>query len=205
MIDIDNLQIVSPCAVAWDEMVGDDKIRYCGYCEKDVFNLTMMTRPEIETLLASQMSGRKICGQMRRRPDGKLVTADCVTVKEQLAGRGRGHLSAFLAMLLSFFGASSAFSQDAFDTTSNCDTNARNSVTAPDSTNAPALIGGGITMDPAPQKPAAVYDVELSPQRILTAAIAVVLLIVARRRSCLWVLGLATAASALIIGLAWGL
>lgn len=67
--------IASPCHVSWDAMQGDDRVRFCGQCEKNVYNLSAMTRDEAEALLASK--GETPCVRFYRRPDGTVLTADC--------------------------------------------------------------------------------------------------------------------------------
>src|SRR5690348_11198318 len=46
---LDRIQIASPCEASWDAMNGDDRVRFCGLCEKNVYNLSAMTRDEAET------------------------------------------------------------------------------------------------------------------------------------------------------------
>ena len=40
------LTIASPCTASWDDMEGDDKVRFCGECELNVYNLSAMTEGE---------------------------------------------------------------------------------------------------------------------------------------------------------------
>lgn len=69
----------------WDSMSGDEKIRHCNSCDKSVFNLAQMTRAEIEAVLLAQMNtGRTACIRMYKRPDGIVVTADCLSVRQKL-------------------------------------------------------------------------------------------------------------------------
>src|SRR3954467_13306285 len=60
-------------------MTGDDRVRRCPSCRKDVYNVTLLTRRELERLLASA-KGPLPCVRAYRRPDGTVVTRDCVTV-----------------------------------------------------------------------------------------------------------------------------
>src|SRR5579871_1632905 len=50
---LDNIRVASPCKAAWDDMVGDDVVRHCKQCDKDVFNLSNMTRDEAEGVIAA--------------------------------------------------------------------------------------------------------------------------------------------------------
>lgn len=124
-INIDALEVISPCSVDWNDMQGDDKIRFCGYCEKNVFNLVSMTRAEIAEALAGEVSRgnlKEVCVQIvKRRTDGKLVTADCVRSKERFALKPSAHrFVRFAAVLLAgFVGVNvGAAAQESFDETS---------------------------------------------------------------------------------------
>ncbi len=72
---LEKITVASPCHAQWDQMIGDDRVRYCGSCEKNVFNLSAMTRDEAESLIIA--SGSKICVRMYRRTDGTVMTEDC--------------------------------------------------------------------------------------------------------------------------------
>lgn len=72
---LDNLRVASPCNASWDEMKGDERVRFCGHCEKNVFNLSAMTRDEAEALILA--TNAKICVRMYRRADGTVLTEDC--------------------------------------------------------------------------------------------------------------------------------
>jgi hypothetical protein len=72
---LENLQIASPCSANWDEMAGDDRVRFCGQCEKNVHNLSAMPRAEAEALLVAKEG--EICVRLYRRADGTVISADC--------------------------------------------------------------------------------------------------------------------------------
>jgi hypothetical protein len=74
---LDNLRIASPCAQDWDEMAGDDRIRFCRRCQKNVYNLSSLTREEAERLVFEK-EGR-MCVRFYRRSDGTILTSDCPT------------------------------------------------------------------------------------------------------------------------------
>ena len=48
---LDVIQVASPCAAAWDEMKGDHRVRFCGHCQLNVYNLSEMSRDEVEKLV----------------------------------------------------------------------------------------------------------------------------------------------------------
>lgn len=79
---LEDVRIASPCSANWDEMLGNDRVRFCLACEKNVFNLSAMTREEGERLLADQ-SG-ETCVRLYQRADGTVLTSDCpVGVKKK--------------------------------------------------------------------------------------------------------------------------
>ena len=73
--DVDTLRVASPCPKAWDDMVGDDRVRFCDQCSLNVYNLSELTPAETQNLITS--SGGKLCGRLFRRADGTVLTKDC--------------------------------------------------------------------------------------------------------------------------------
>ncbi|HVG29441.1 MAG TPA: carboxypeptidase-like regulatory domain-containing protein [Pyrinomonadaceae bacterium] len=55
-------------------MSGDAQARHCRECDKQVYNFSLLTRGEIETLIAGA-EGR-LCARFSRRADGSIDTAD---------------------------------------------------------------------------------------------------------------------------------
>lgn len=74
-IELPNLRIGFACRQRWEDMVGDDRVRACGGCDRPVFNLSEMTRDEAERVLATR--GLTPCVRFYRRPDGTVMTTDC--------------------------------------------------------------------------------------------------------------------------------
>lgn len=96
---LDNIRVASPCNASWDEMLGDDRVRFCTSCEKNVFNLSAMPREDAERLLAERMNG-ELCVRFYQRADGTVMTQDCpvgVTKKRRklavLAAAGAGAMA----------------------------------------------------------------------------------------------------------------
>lgn len=69
---LDQVEIAIPCQVPWDSMRGDDRVRHCGQCKQNVYNVSELTRAEALRLV----SGRA-CLRIYRRPDNTVVTLDC--------------------------------------------------------------------------------------------------------------------------------
>ncbi|WP_434045650.1 MULTISPECIES: hypothetical protein [Sorangium] len=72
---LDSLRVASPCPAHWDEMAGDDRVRFCRTCEKSVYNLSAMPRDEAERLVRASAGG--LCVRLYQRADGTVLTADC--------------------------------------------------------------------------------------------------------------------------------
>jgi hypothetical protein len=95
---VDQIEIGSPCTVSWDEMRaagGDGRVRFCGQCRQNVYNVEAMSRVEARRLIGAR-EGR-VCVRILRRPDGTVVTADCWA--RLRAARRRGFLP-FLGMMV---------------------------------------------------------------------------------------------------------
>ncbi len=75
---LSDVRVASPCGADWEEMVGDEKVRFCLSCEKNVFNLSGMGADEAERLLAERAGGT-ICVRYYQRSDGTILTSDCPT------------------------------------------------------------------------------------------------------------------------------
>jgi hypothetical protein len=72
---LDDVRVASPCDRSWEDMRGDERVRFCEGCRKDVYNLSAMTRDEAEELI-NEREGR-VCVRLYRREDGTVLTADC--------------------------------------------------------------------------------------------------------------------------------
>lgn len=74
-IPLDQIRIASPCKASWAAMKGDDKVRFCGQCNLNVYNLSALSRTDAEALI-QEKEGR-LCVRFFRRLDGTVLTADC--------------------------------------------------------------------------------------------------------------------------------
>lgn len=72
---LDQVKVASPCNADWNQMQGDDKSRYCGKCEKNVYNLSAMSREDAELLILEKEGN--LCIRLYRRTDGTVLTEDC--------------------------------------------------------------------------------------------------------------------------------
>ena len=74
-IDLDSITVASPCTADWDAMQGDARVRFCGLCELNVYNLSEMGRDEAQELVRETEG--KICVRLYKRRDGTLISQDC--------------------------------------------------------------------------------------------------------------------------------
>jgi hypothetical protein len=91
----DDIGVATPCTADWNEMRGDERVRHCGQCRQNVYDLSTMTRAEaLATIRARE--GR-MCVRLFRRTDGTVVTSDCW---ERLRAARRRGTFAFVATLV---------------------------------------------------------------------------------------------------------
>ena len=84
---LNETRVASPCPASWEEMEGDEKVRYCSGCQLHVYNLSAMDLEEAaETLL--QREGR-LCVRFYRRRDGTILTSDCPVGVERVRKQRR--------------------------------------------------------------------------------------------------------------------
>src|SRR5258708_34877204 len=69
-----HVDIAAPCSADWSQMTGNDRVRFCGQCNLNVYNLSDMTRREAESLISS--SEGKLCARYYRRSPGTVFTND---------------------------------------------------------------------------------------------------------------------------------
>src|SRR5262249_18321977 len=72
---LEDVRVASPCGERWEAMHGDERVRFCDTCRKNVYNLSPMPRAEAQALLAEREGS--ICVRLYRRDDGTVITADC--------------------------------------------------------------------------------------------------------------------------------
>ena len=106
-----HVQVAAPCKVNWEEMLGDDRLRFCGQCSLNVYNLSSMTRADAEALM-TRTEGR-LCVKFYRRFDGSIITKDCpiglVAIKRRVSYAWQALVSVTFTFLAGF-GVHQAFS-----------------------------------------------------------------------------------------------
>jgi hypothetical protein len=79
-------------------MEGDDAVRFCGQCRKNVYNVAQLSRAEAIALI-ERAEGR-VCVQLTRRSDGTIATGDCWTQLRRARKRGLLALAAAAPAIL---------------------------------------------------------------------------------------------------------
>jgi hypothetical protein len=69
------LRVASPCTARWEDMKGDDKVRFCNHCQKNVYNLSTLSSTDAAALVKSKEG--KLCARFYQRTDGTVLTDDC--------------------------------------------------------------------------------------------------------------------------------
>src|SRR4051794_22432077 len=65
--------IPSPCPARWGSMPGDDRVRSCPACRKEVRNFEALAAEEVASLITAR--GNDLCGRLVRGGDGRILTA----------------------------------------------------------------------------------------------------------------------------------
>jgi hypothetical protein len=94
------VKVASPCPADWDRMIGDERARFCGQCELNVYNLSAMSTLEAESLIA-RTEGR-LCVRYYRRKDGSIITQDCPVGLRKLKRRAARIKKAVASLVLGF-------------------------------------------------------------------------------------------------------
>ncbi|HEY1100283.1 MAG TPA: hypothetical protein VGF99_15200 [Myxococcota bacterium] len=111
---LDDIRIASPCHAEWDRMTpvsasDGARARFCGDCDKNVYDLSAMTRVDAMALI-ERHEGR-CCVRFYQRDDGTVLTEDCPVGVRALLKRaerralggmaaGIGMAAAFVAFLV---------------------------------------------------------------------------------------------------------
>ena len=98
---LDNIRVASPCNMDWEQMIGNDRSRFCGQCNLNVYNLSGMTSAQAEHLISNNEGN--LCIRYFRRADGSVLTQDCPVglraIKKRLSNIRRSIASAVLSFL----------------------------------------------------------------------------------------------------------
>lgn len=74
---LEGIAVAVPCTVPWETMRGDARSRSCGTCGLRVHDLSQMSRADALAFVAEGTARGAACVRIHRRPDGRVLTADC--------------------------------------------------------------------------------------------------------------------------------
>jgi hypothetical protein len=98
---LDNVRVAAPCNADWEQMICNERARFCGQCNLNVYNLSSMSKSEAESFVARN-EGR-LCVRFYRRPDGSILTDNCQVglraIRRKLSYFAKAVSSAVLAFL----------------------------------------------------------------------------------------------------------
>lgn len=134
---LNNLAIVSPCSIDWQDLSGDDRIRYCSDCNLHVHNFAAMTSGEIDLLM--QSDSNRVCGRITRF-EGAIITKDSKIAPINLM---KGFATFALVAVMGYFTTTDALAQSSYQDVILSDTkSAYQEVILPDTTTQ-SLNGAG--------------------------------------------------------------
>jgi len=97
---LDSINVASPCRADWDEMVGNEQVRFCRHCSLYVHDLSKVTRKDALRLVVA--SRGKLCVRYYKRPDGTVRTDECAEplrhIKRRLSRLAAGAFTATLGL-----------------------------------------------------------------------------------------------------------
>jgi hypothetical protein len=98
---LDKVSLAKPCSQNWDEMVGDERERFCNQCSLNVYNLSSMTRGEAEEFLQLRNDG-SVCLNYTADAKGKVITDDCPRPLRSIRDRVRPVLKVASSFVAAF-------------------------------------------------------------------------------------------------------
>lgn len=100
---LNNIKIASPCSADWNRMYGDEKVRFCGDCKLNVYNLSGMSNAEAQDLV--QKTEGRLCVRYFQRADGSVITQDCPVGWRAVKKRVSNLAAAACTLMLGIFGS----------------------------------------------------------------------------------------------------
>lgn len=95
---IDAIEVKSPCSESWDEMEGNEQVRFCSHCSKSVNNLSEMTRREAVRLVRA--SGGDLCIRYIKHPKTSkpLFAENLYRITRRAPGLAAGVITATVSL-----------------------------------------------------------------------------------------------------------
>ncbi len=97
---LEKIKVAAPCKAEWRWMYGDARVRFCGQCNQNVYNLSAMTTEQAEDLIL-RTEGR-LCVRFYRRADGTILTKNCSVGLQAIKDKFTSTRTHILAAVLAF-------------------------------------------------------------------------------------------------------
>ena len=104
---LDEVRVAAPCPADWDQMIGTDRVRFCGQCNLHVYNLSALSKEEAEVFV-TRSEGR-LCVRFYQRADGSILTSNCPVGLRIIRAKVSRVAQAIGAAVMSFFTGLGAF------------------------------------------------------------------------------------------------
>lgn len=95
---IDAVRVTDPCTQVWDEMVGNEQVRFCSHCAKDVHNLSTMTSRDALRLVRGSKGRLCIRYAKDERTGGPAFQARPVQISRRRPRLAAGVMTASLSL-----------------------------------------------------------------------------------------------------------
>lgn len=149
--------LARPCDEPWERMIGDDRVRHCGHCARDVFHVSAMSELEAELRLLNAGDAAP-CIRYARRGDGSVVHAAPPRMRPQPSATRSLVAATAIGVTLS---AAAAHADDQASAPAQCVPYAQPAAAAPSpaaapappAKNAPPLQSEAVAPAPSPAAP----------------------------------------------------
>ncbi len=95
---IEKVRVKDPCTQDWNEMTGNDQVRFCTHCAKDVNDLSTMTKSEARRLV--RQSNGQLCIRYIKHPEtgAPVFTDQLVQISRRMPRVAAGVIGASISL-----------------------------------------------------------------------------------------------------------
>lgn len=73
------ISLAYECPYKWSKMNGDDRVRFCNSCQKNVYNVSKLSKAEAVKFISEKEGD--LCVTFYKRRDGSVVTQECSSIR----------------------------------------------------------------------------------------------------------------------------
>ena len=84
---LDDIRVATPCSEPWSQMTGDARVRSCDACQQRVYDISELTRDEVQALIVEREGA--LCVRYYQRHDGTILLKDCAIGVQRTRTRTR--------------------------------------------------------------------------------------------------------------------